>query len=254
MRMDFANYTLGRLFKDRGNYDDTHPGYQEVRRQVARRMSDLGYSESTFLELDRAIAQGQPMSRESDGSKTDRYGKKYSWIAFFEMYGVRGDLDLLREYRSRERSSDADVDPSFPVAPREWVPPLPDLFASTPADRSRWLADGPIPDYQHLLTRADVDDAHGGPWVLLNGFIEEAGPDDRETFTFVRGLFIKPGDARGVRATLSTLGYLGNSRVPEPGEDYNLRGRDPVVAHLRQRLPPRERSRPSPYGADLGAI
>jgi hypothetical protein len=75
MHMDFANYTIGRLVPDRGNYQDAHPGYEAVRLQIARRMLDLGYS-AEFSELDRSIAQMQPVSRQSDGGKTDRYGKK----------------------------------------------------------------------------------------------------------------------------------------------------------------------------------
>ena len=219
MHMDFANYTIGRLVPDRGNYQDAHPEYQEVRRQIARRMSDLGYS-AAFSELDRSIAQMQPVSRQSDGGKTDRYGKKYSWIAFFEMYGVRSDLDLLGERRSRERSSDCDIDPSFPVAPQEWVPPLPDFFTDAPTDHGEWLAAGPVPDYQHLLVLPRIDGVAGGPWVLLNGFIQQAGSSDRETFTFIRGLFMRQRDIAQVKEAMSTLDYLGNSRIPEPGDDY----------------------------------
>jgi hypothetical protein len=219
MHMDFENYTIGRLIPDRGNYQEGHPGYQEVRRQIARRMSDLGYS-SAFSELDRSIAQTQSLSRESDGAKTDRYGKKYSWIAFFEMYGVRSDLDLLGERRSRERSSDCDVDPSFPPPPEEWVPPLPDLFTRAPTDYGGWLAAGPVPDYRHLLVLPRIDGAVDGPWVLLNGFIQQSGSSDRETFTFLRGLLMRKRDIGQVKEAMSTLDYLGNSRVPEPGDDY----------------------------------
>lgn len=219
MHMDFANYTIGRLVPDRGNYQDAHPGYQAVRLQIARRMSDLGYS-ADFSELDRSIAQMQPVSRQSDGGKTDRYGKKYSWIAFFEMYGVRSDLDLLGDHRSRERSSDCDIDPSFPVKPREWVPPLPDLFAAAPTDYGGWLAHGPVPDYSDLFVRSDVDGFAGGPWVLVNGFIQQAGSHERETFTFIRGLLMRWRDISRVKEAMSTLDHFGNSRIPEPGQDY----------------------------------
>jgi hypothetical protein len=219
MHMDFANYTIGRLVPDRGNYQDAHPGYQAVRLQIARRMSDLGYS-AEFSELDRSIAQAQPLSRQSDGGKTDRYGKKYSWIAFFEMYGVRSDLDLLGDHRSRERSSDCDIDPSFPVKPREWVPPLPDLFAAAPTDYGGWLARGPVPDYSDLFVRSDVDGLAGGPWVLVNGFIQQAGSLERETFTFIRGLLMRRQDVSRVKEAMSTLDHFGNSRIPEPGQDY----------------------------------
>jgi hypothetical protein len=219
MHMDFENYTIGRLIPDRGNYQDAHPGYQGVRLQIARRMSDLGYS-AAFSELDRSIAQMQPVSRESDGGRTDRYGKKYSWIAFFEMYGVRADLDLLGDRRSRERSSDCDLDPSFPVKPHEWVPPLPDLFTQAPTDYGGWLAAGPVPDYKDIFVRSDIDGLAGGPWILLNGFIQQAGSHERETFTFIRGLFMRQRDITHVRNAMSTLDHFGNSRIPDPGQDF----------------------------------
>jgi hypothetical protein len=219
MHMDFENYTIGRLVPDRGNYQEGHPGYQGVRRQIARRMSDLGYS-AAFSEVDRSITQMQSVSRQSDGGKTDRYGKKYSWIAFFEMYGVRSDLDLLDEWRSKERSSDCDIDPSFPVAPQEWVPPLPDFFAGAPMDHAEWLAAGPVPDYQHLLVLPQIEGVAGGPWVLLNGFIQQAGSNDRETFTFIRGVFMRQSDIAQAKEAVSTMDYLGNAAIPEAGDDY----------------------------------
>ena len=219
MHMDFENYTIGRLVPDRGNYEEAHSEYQEVRWQIARRMSDLGYS-AEFSELDRSIAQMQSVSRESDGGKTDRYGKKYSWIAFFEMYGVRSDLDLLGGWRSRERSSDCDIDPSFPIPPQEWLPPLPDFFTSAPTDHSDWLVTGPVPDYRHLLVLPQIEGVAGGPWVLLDGLAQEAGSNDRETFTFIRGLFMRRQDIDRVEQDVAASDYLGNSRVPEPGDDY----------------------------------
>jgi hypothetical protein len=219
MHMDFENYTIGRLVPDRGNYQEAHTGFQDVRRQIARRMSDLGFS-SSFSELDRSIAQMQPMNRENDGGKTDRYGKKYSWIAFFEMYGVRSDLGLLGEWRSRERPADADIDPSFPVSPQEWVPPLPEIFIDAPTDHETWLSSGPVPQYQHLLFVPRIEGVAGGPWVLLNGFFQQAGSHDRETVTFIRGLFLRREDITRIKEQVSEAEYLGNMQIPGPSEDY----------------------------------
>ena len=219
MLMDFSNYTIGRLVPGRANYQEEHAEYQNVRRQIARRMSDLGYS-SAFSKLDRSIAHTQSMTRESDGGKVDRYGKKYSWIAYFEMYGVRSDLDLLGEWRSRARSSDADVDPSFPTEPIQWEPPLPEFFADAPTEHVSWLSEGPVPQYQHLLVKPHIDGVEGGPWVLLNGFIQQAGSHDRETMTFLRGLLMRPDEISRIQVEVREAEYLGNSKVPEPGEDH----------------------------------
>jgi hypothetical protein len=220
MHMDFANYTIGRLVPGRGNYQEAHPEYQAVRRQIARRMSDLGYSTVAFSDIDGLIARTQPLSRESDGGRTDRYGKKYAWIGFFEMYGVRGDLDLLGDRRSNERPSDCDIDPGFPVEPREWVPPLPELFKKAPTNHGVWLASGPVPDYRPLFVLPRIDCVPSGPWILLNGFIQQAGSHERETVTFIRGLFMRQGDIAQVKVAMSTLDHFGNSRIPEPGQDY----------------------------------
>lgn len=43
IHMDFRNYTVGRLIPDRGNYQDKHPQYQAVLKQIKGRMYDLGY-------------------------------------------------------------------------------------------------------------------------------------------------------------------------------------------------------------------
>ncbi len=85
--MDFNNYTIGRLIPDRRNYDDSHPNYIETRKTILKRMIQLGYLPEKFQEIDRDIGSSSYYDRDV---KIDRYGKKYSWIAFYEMYGMEG--------------------------------------------------------------------------------------------------------------------------------------------------------------------
>ena len=118
--------------------------------------------------------------------KTDRYGKKYSWIAFFEMYGVRQDERRLAERRLEERISDCDIDPSFPEQVPEWNPELPDLFSEPYTNPVTWLAEGTTPRYENLFRIASIDEIPG-PWVLLDGFIEESADDPRRGFHLFRG-------------------------------------------------------------------
>ena len=219
MHMDFANYTLGRLVPDRGNYQEDHVEYREVRRQIARRMIDLGYSSNDFDSADRTIARSQPSGRGADGGKVDRYGKKYSWIAFFEMYGLREDLGLLGEDRAGERTSDCDIDPSFPESPTKWLPPLSDVFGAAPSAKAEWLSAGPVPNYDHLLLLDEVDGL-SGPWILLDGFIQEGGTNSRETFTFLRGVMMRPSDVQRVQGQVANSEYLGNGQIPEAASDY----------------------------------
>lgn len=126
IHMDFGNYTMGRLIPNRANYDDTKPDYVQVRAKVERRMFDLGYRAERFRVADTEI--GSTSWNARDQEKVDRYGKKYSWIAYFEMWGEREATRKLPDWRLGERTSDCGVDPSFPKRSPEWTPPVPDLF------------------------------------------------------------------------------------------------------------------------------
>jgi hypothetical protein len=220
MHMDFENYTLGRLVPDRANYEDSHVEYQLVRRQIAQRMVDLGYSQRLFEELDRRIVRSQGYSRTEDGGKTDRYGKKYSWISFFEMYGLRASERKLEDRRLAERTSDCDIDPSFPRPARSWTPALPDLFRHSARGAERWLRDGPTPNYVRLLTRKTVGRAAGGPWVLLDGYINQSGSYRREVVTFLKGLLVDRNCVAALEASVHGSRGMVDFHIPEGASDY----------------------------------
>lgn len=46
--------------------------------------------------------------------KVDRYGKKYSWIAYFKLSGWLQDQGFLSRRQDEGRTWDVDIDPSFP--------------------------------------------------------------------------------------------------------------------------------------------
>ena len=222
IRMDFGNYTIGGLIRGRSNYDFDNQDYQDVRRQIEFRIVELGYSKSLFGDIDSRIDEGNWHSRLRDGSKTDRYGKKYAWIAYFEMYGLRRDRGLLPEWREGERAADADIDPSFPELTREWVPELPDIFTGAPVDGPGWMGSDVTPAYDGVLCCERVDD-RGGPWALLEGYIEQTAPeDDRRIFTFLRGVFVGNNQVGDAARAFEALRYPGNHAVPEPEGHYYL--------------------------------
>jgi len=217
LHMDFENYTIGGLITNRDNYDSDHPEYVEVRRQILDRMRDLGYDSSRFESIDQEIDRYN--WRDTESGKTDRYGKKYSWIAFFEMYGLREDHQQLPDWRQGGRTPDCDVDPSFPAAPREWKPRLPHLFDGAPVKPAEWLSKGPVPDYRNLLQGQTVDH-EDGPWILLEGYVTQAGEHDREAFTFLRSALVDERHFERLRELVEQEVYLGNKRIPEPPSDY----------------------------------
>ena len=219
-RMDFENYTLGRLVEGRTNYDYSHKDYSDIRRQVRWRVGHLGFSNEQFAEVDGLIDNASWHSR-GDRAKVERYGKKYSWVAFFEMYGVRLSQGLLPTWAEHDRPSDSDIDPSFPVPPRDWVPELDNPLNRGPEDVVEWVATGPTPDYESILKLEELD-GEPGPWLLLDGFIEQGQEGDaRLIFTFLRCLLAGPSELQQIFTEYDRRPYPGNMAIPDPITDTN---------------------------------
>lgn len=216
--MDFGNYTFGRLIPDRSNYDYKHPDYIAVRKAIVTRMVQLGYDPEKFEAIDRQTNSWR--RQDGDKEKVDRYGKKYGWIAYFEMWALRSDLGLLDPMRNDGRSSDVDIDPTFPPKPRHLTFQLPDLFNGHPTEAKDWIVDGPIPDYRNLLECAELDGIEG-PWVLLDGFIEQdAKGDHRQVFSFLRGLLVDRADVQPLTKLFAGMEYPGNDAIPASRESF----------------------------------
>src|SRR5260370_33086749 len=113
------------------------------------------------------IGSDRHYAANRDKGKTDRYGKKYAWIAFFEMYGLQFDKGELQDH-CESRPSDVDIDPSFPEAEKVFQPNLADIFGSAPTALRDWLWHGPPPDLSGALHAAG--NRRGAvPWVLSPG-------------------------------------------------------------------------------------
>lgn len=215
--MDFGNYTIGPMIPDRHNYDSKNPEYIETRRQIVERMLQLGYDPDAFSKVD-SNREGGGRSREK--RKIDRYGKKYSWIAYFEMWGWRQDNGRLSEWRGAERTSDADIDPSFPGLHVQWTPVLSDLFGSSSDDMLAWIKDGPIPDYRSLLNSSSLQLADGD-WTMIDGYIDETAERDyRNVFTFIRAVMVPQSETRQLKEIFDAMEYPGNNAIPSAPERY----------------------------------
>ena len=213
IHMDFGNYTIGRLIPNRRNYDEAHPEYLEVRSKIERRIFDLGYRMDLFGTVDKEI--GRSTYRSGDANRVDRYGKKYSWIAYFEMWGERDAKCVLPDWRANKRTSDCDLDPSFPKRPPAWTPPIPDLFDDLHASTEAWVAGGFTPNWTPLLAVTDIN-GNAGDWVLLDGYIGGSNEtNDRELFAFLRGVFVSRRDVVNLRGRFLAADYPGNHSIPE---------------------------------------
>ena len=176
IHMDFGNYTLGRLFDDRANYEDDHEGHRNATAQVLGVVYDLGWRKDKFSSVDNAIGRS---GADRSPNRVERYGKKYSWIG---LYFVTGMLNARGE---RVYGLEVDIDPTFPQISPSLPISIPTWVRSTPADDRTWLINGltRIPDeLMYTSTLAGVD----GPWVLVHAEIDAR--DDR-TGRAAYGLF-----------------------------------------------------------------
>ncbi|HEX6700182.1 MAG TPA: hypothetical protein VF101_05570 [Gaiellaceae bacterium] len=221
LHMDFENYTIGGLVRDRGNYDMVHPEYNEILSAIRWRIYDIGYRRERFADADRRIAERE-WRRDQQPGRTERYGKKYSWIAYFEMAGDLADRGLLDpDDYPRPRLADADLDPSFPEPPPALDAILPVWPRPTPKDDRAWLRRGIVQIPDDLMMRTSVNGVDGS-WVAVDGFLIARGntPSPREVFTFVRGFLSDPAEGADLRERLASISYPGNYLIPEAGSDY----------------------------------
>ena len=164
-------------------------------------------------EISREGWHYQQRGRES--SKTDRYGKKYAWIAYFELAGYRQDLGLFE--RGGERIPDVDIDPSFPERPKssqvfqsQWI--------TGQGSVRDWLYSNFIPPVAGQLIVLELEGA-SGPWVLLHGFVERSS-EDKSIFSFFDGILVQKQHTKKLLELLTAMEYPGNHAIPRPESEY----------------------------------
>jgi hypothetical protein len=223
--MDFENYTIGSLVPGRRNYDSEQPEYRKVVGQILWRLYDLGFSLEAFGDVDQQIARLRHAPGR-DAARTERYGKKYAWIAYFEIAGLRADLGLLEtEYHREPRISDVDIEPSFPPERRAKRPEfVPALIRSEGGSAIEWFREGPTPFFGDLIVRTDIGRV-SDEWILLEGSLRESRGPHQVYAHFVSFLVDTTDAARLAEAGRS--GHLGNDYAWVPEDHYLFAGEVP---------------------------
>ena len=218
LRMDFENYVLGRLVRDRSNYDYEHEEYRQVRARVLRRVAQLGWEYSLFNEIDENIARSEwqyyPKSKNKRRGLTERYGKKYSWIAYFEIAGLQSDLGRIsRIDEGGERTWDVNIDPSFPAHSTETRVVNIDFLGSPSIETRNWIAFGQEPDFKSYLKMHELL-FENGPWVMLDCYGTQHDEDrGRMVYYSVQSFLVKRNHVSSFK-TYFNLKNPGDWRLP----------------------------------------
>lgn len=247
--MDFENYTLGHLVPNRNNYDYKNKGFIRIKENALWRIYQLGYSLEKFGDIDKSIVSNTRMDRNPDyAGKVDRYGKKYSWIAYHEILGLKMDKKELDRWWISEdgRSSEFDIDPSFPQTPRpERKPLISTILTKGPRKIKKWLVQSNSPDISSYRKLENVDGING-PWVLVHGTIGQKNVKlSRRITTFITGLLINDNDGEKLKEFLDCTAFPGNDNIPslpetrsifagEIGWRENSKKEDPVYIKIKR--------------------
>jgi hypothetical protein len=220
LHMDFENYTLGRLFDDRGNYDMDHAGHQDAVAHVLGVVWALGWRAASFEALDSRIAEDAYRWGRGDRPLTERYGKKYGWIGFYTYAGLLEESG--RFPRENHEFSDVDIDPSFPERPpTDGDTSVPEVWLSpTVETHENWVrrSDTSLPP--SIIRRTTIAGNHG-PWIAVHGHVS-AGDRilGRYAWAFISALVVsKESEPRLVAALKAGVRPRGTRDVPS---DYYI--------------------------------
>ena len=160
-----------------------------AQRWVFQRVLDLGWTEDRFGTFDRKIDRGLD---RLEGSRPERMGKKYQWIAWHEFVARVADNYRFYDQHEEERTAYEgpwqmrlrDIDPSLPVArtgigaleraTAEWWCTVTYEQWRHPEHDTEWVnnTDG-IPDPRDLI---DITAPNGGRWLNLQMAVRWAEP------------------------------------------------------------------------------
>jgi hypothetical protein len=211
--LDFENYVIGSAIEGRRNYDFDHAAFRRARGEVMARVWDLGWRAALLSDVDRAIAEtASRFGRER--VKVERYGKKYGWIAYYELVGRLTDAGQNRDpWVGGGRNVTPDIDPTFPDEPTAVPVELPEWAPASPADDEVWLRTGAVNVPVELWSPEEIYGVTGG-WLLVEGFLEHRR-DGRRVFGFFHTLLLEPADVDPALKLTGGLEYLGNEFFPE---------------------------------------
>ena len=163
-----------------------------AQRWVFQRVISLGWKPENFAEFDHRLNHYSVYG--GDEHKPERFGKKYQWIAFYELIArVADNFHMMPEYgeesatyegpwqlllgrdidptlppplRKRRMEDDVEVGPTFPKDSGSWwIPDGPRYSENDPPAGDNWgIENHDIPEFEPLVR---YEDSNGNKWAVL---------------------------------------------------------------------------------------
>lgn len=222
IRMDFSNYQLGYIIPNGHSYANP-PLKKKARWFIYDRIQRIGWNQNDFQFYDNQISS-HSFSRHNDDTKVDRYGKKYSWIFYYELAGILDDLNML-DKRDEKRPIIPDLDPTFPkVLFREQRVLKADYLGDSMITTQEWL-DNDVPmDIKPILYGDVIQNEVIGEenYICVYGYYCTKDSDKgRKRFTFIRPLIVKNAEYDEFYSLLVKQDLSGRW-LPEIQSNYDI--------------------------------
>jgi hypothetical protein len=207
-------------------------------RYIFQRCIELGWTPERFGSFDSSIGRAD---RGRDASKPERFGKKYQWIALYELLARLADNFIYNDWgrilvydgawQQGLRNMDPTLpperivvgdnqehehDPTFPseMRPTWWTTGAPRFEDLTPGQESAWAARrDDLPTTEEVLRIVDPEGHH---WLVIEGYrnwrddptetatVYEVTEPDRDLAILIRSTLIRRSDLGTLREWLAT--------------------------------------------------
>mgnify|MGYP006283031209 CR=1 FL=1 len=194
---------------------------EALMRNIFWRIYDLGYSLDKFGEIDKYVSQRRRRERRIKNKLhrdylVEKYGEKYSWIAFCELVGYKKDQGHINSYPSEARWDGSDIDPSFPEKPLELQIIEEDFLGDRRLNVFNWIDSAEEPEMTNHLSTQEIR-GNSGPWILVDGYVSQRDIDNnRGMFSFLRGLIISEGEKDIISQRLEEQDSVGSTLQTVP--------------------------------------
>ncbi|MBH1574377.1 MULTISPECIES: hypothetical protein [unclassified Stenotrophomonas] len=215
-----------------------------ARMWVCKRAHDLGWSEHLHGAFD--------LSTRSDrhNHKVERIGKKYQWIALYELCARVADnfKAMPSQEFAAQRSRLRNIDPSLLISQTGgdggqasgdgcfWIPRGPDLAPASLDESVEWLVEEQ--DVVAGLENIEVtDDRENRRWLVLSGFSDWKGESAvirRDTWRRISCMVVRAPDLDRALALLGGNHFQGEGDFPvaRSGGLHSYLGEHPWVCNL----------------------
>ncbi len=212
IQMDFENYEIAHIVEDDHGYANP-PSKQEVKGQIYWRILDLGWDKETFSSAEESVGYSNYNDNRTNRKRIERYGKKYSWIAYYEIAGFRADNGLLANEWNLYRKF-SDIDPTFTKKYDEHAIVKETLLGDLKEPHINWIINGSNPDLSKYLICNNLPNFKN-EWTCLDAWIQSNDiHSNRQRLTKVRSMFVST-DTYNTKLVDIEIDYWKTIRVPD---------------------------------------